>query len=51
LDGKNIGFGGLDGRGMKVDDEIVSRGRSWLLSSDGTTHRQLTAEVFKTSNT
>ena len=27
---KNIGFGGLDGSGMEVDDEIVSRGSNWL---------------------
>jgi len=38
LDEKILDFEGLDGRGMKVDDEIVSRGSRYLLSSDGTTH-------------
>lgn len=27
---KNIGFGGLDGRGKKGDDEIVCWGSRWL---------------------
>jgi hypothetical protein len=27
-----IGFGGLDGRGKKVDDEIVCRGRRWMFT-------------------
>jgi len=27
---KILDFGVLDGRGMKVDDEIVSRGNSWM---------------------
>lgn len=48
---KNIGFRGLDWRGQKVDDEIVSRGSSWLLSADETAYQQLTANDFKTGDT
>jgi len=43
---KKLDFGCLDGRGRKVDDEIMSRGQL-AISSDGTVHRQLSAEEFK----
>jgi len=45
---KNIGFGGIYIYEVwKIDDEIVSRESSWLLSADLTAYRQLSADDFK----